>query len=185
MMGGPSRISITGTITAKVIHTSTIGIGLKAHRGNPAGRLHLGRFHRLMAMPMRTMQLFSNAALLMDRFGTWPSFHDAEVIRIELSRKPDVAISMEVYLFATSSQLDDRGYYRREQESIVTFIFRGVQELTLLDFNEQNVLQELAISRQEDGNLRVQIFASYGLNGSFLCANAEIAHVQPVELRTS
>jgi len=130
------------------------------------------------------MPLFSNAELLMARFGTWPSFHDAEVIRIELSRSPDVAINMEVYLFATSSQLDDRGYYRREKESIVTFVFRGVQEVALRDFNEQNVLQELAISRQEDGNFRVQIFASYGLNGSFLCASAEIAQVQQVELRT-
>jgi hypothetical protein len=131
---------------------------------------------------MRTEQLFSNAALLMDRFGTWPSFHDAEVIRIELSRSPD--ITMDVYLFATSSQLDNRGYYRREQESIVTFIFRGVYEVTLLDFNEQNVLQELAVSRQEDGDLRVEIFASYGFNGSFLCANAEVAQVRQLEPRT-
>lgn len=132
-------------------------------------------------MARGTEQLFSNAALVIDRFGTWPSFHDAEVIRVELSRSPDVALSIDIYVFATSQQLDARGYYKREQESIVGFMFRGVHEMTLLDFNEQNVLQELVVSRREDGDLRVEIFASYGLNGSFLCSNAEVGQVRQLE----
>lgn len=123
-------------------------------------------------------QFFANAALLTSRFGAWPSFHDAEILRVELSRSTGVALRLAVYVFATSPQLDSRGCYKRIKESVVTLTFRGTDEMTLLDFNEQNVLRELLISRQENGRFRVEILSSYGLNGGFLCNSAEVAHVE-------
>jgi len=47
-------------------------------------------------MNTETIRLFANATLLETRFGGWPSFHDAEVLRGELSRDHDVVLSMDV-----------------------------------------------------------------------------------------
>jgi hypothetical protein len=120
-----------------------------------------------------------NASLLTDRFGPQTSFHDAEVLHVELSRGQNVVVRMDLYMFAASEELDERGCFQRENASVVTFIFQGVHELTLVDFNEQNVLQDLAFSRREDSMLLVEIFSSYGLSGSFLCTEARVAQVQP------
>jgi hypothetical protein len=99
-----------------------------------------------------------NASLLTDRFGPQTSFHDAEVLHVELSRGQNVVVRMDLYMFAASEELDERGCFQRENASVVTFIFQGVHELTLVDFNEQNVLQDLAFSRREDSMLLVEIF---------------------------
>lgn len=121
--------------------------------------------------------LFANAALLETRFGGWPCFHDAEVLRVELSRDSGVVLSMDVYVFAYINEVDSAGHLKHANPSVVTLRFVGLRDLSLQDFNEQNVLQTLSCTRTEEGDLLVEIFGIFGLSGAFRCSRAEVAAV--------
>ena len=79
-------------------------------------------------------------------FGYWPSFHDAEVLRVALSREPTTAdgpaplLEMDIYTFDTDGTVTPEGYYRLTNEVVVSLRFHGVDAVKLEDFNRQNVL---------------------------------------------
>jgi hypothetical protein len=137
-----------------------------------------------MNQPIETI-FFSNSNLVMERFGKWPSFHDAEILRVELWRNPDVRqnpsaiLRMDIYVFEVSPDLDERGYFRLENESVICLLFNGVEDLKIADFNYQNVIQELSCSKLKNGRLAFEIYSSFGLSGSFSCIEAEVTEVRP------
>jgi hypothetical protein len=57
------------------------------------------------------MPLVENAAALTKIFGKWPTFHDAEVLRIVLDRAGDdgPTIEAQIHVFAMTSRVDDSG----------------------------------------------------------------------------
>ena len=134
-------------------------------------------------------QKIQNSQLLTGIFGYWPSFHDAEVISFEMFRGSENAneplFKVKVHVFEMTNQVDDRGFFVLKNHSLVTFLFRGVDESHIKWFNQQNVLQELAIidisSRQLE-NLRFDVhFASaFGIDAEFKCKSVEIQAVEPI-----
>jgi Immunity protein 50 len=71
----------------------------------------------------------TGAQELVSRLGRWPSFHDAEIIQVQLVR--DAPSTLTVRLMGP----DDAG-------ALVTFIFENILDLTLTgeDVNGQNVI---------------------------------------------
>jgi hypothetical protein len=122
-------------------------------------------------------------------FGYWPTFHDAEVLRLTLSRErttPGVAapfIDLDVYAFDTDGTLTPEGYYRLTNEVVVSFRFHEVEAVRLEGFNQQNVLWELTVTpgSESDGRpvLEVDLPSSFGVEGSFQCRTAEVLTVRP------
>jgi hypothetical protein len=107
-----------------------------------------------------------NSHLLTDIFGRWPSFHDAEVLRIMLDR--DEArlfgpyLQATIHLFEMTPQIDERGRYVLKNHVAVTFRFIEIYELKLEDFNHQNVLQGLSIYNVSDRQLeRIKFEVSF------------------------
>ena len=121
----------------------------------------------------------ADAKMVFDRFGQWPTFHDAEVISLQLSRDgPSLVI--EIYVFQTTRESDLRGYFRRANESRITFLFDDVEDLSLADFNHQNVLAGLRLCRGSD-LIEVWIDPLFGLTGHFLCKRMKVISVVAVE----
>jgi hypothetical protein len=116
-----------------------------------------------------TSEFFSNASLLISRLGDWPSFHDAEILHLEMRRKPEVVLLMEVFVFA-------------KNPSVVTLLFRGVEDLEIGGWNQQNVVFGLPVFRRADGRLLVNIDDIFGLGGSFTCSGAEVTEVRASEI---
>lgn len=108
--------------------------------------------------------------------GSWPSFHDAEVLNVELDAKMP-AIIMRIYVFETDKTLDEKGYYKRIKNCIITLKFSSIQDLELYDFNYQNILFNLEF-RDIKEKIKVLITSSYGLNGKFVCEKIEIISVE-------
>ena len=127
-----------------------------------------------------------NSNLLTRVFGRWPSFHDAEVISIELFRK-DGGISSpnlrsRIHVFEMTPEVDAKGFYVLKNHMLVTLLFSGIDESFVKWFNQQNVLRELAIvdisSRQlERLKFEIHFASSFGLEAEFKCRSVEIETV--------
>ena len=53
------------------------------------------------------------AELLTVRFGYWPSFHDAEVVRVRFERSGEDSPFMEcqIHVFEMTEEVDEEGFY--------------------------------------------------------------------------
>lgn len=126
--------------------------------------------------------------LLTSVLGYWPTFHDAEVVRLELVRVepygdgPDLLA--DVHTFEITDEVDAKGYLVLRHHVLVSFRFRGVDQLRLEGWNNQNALFGLGItdirSRQLDAlKFEVRFDSSSGVGAGFLCCSAEIESVKP------
>jgi hypothetical protein len=76
------------------------------------------------------MAEIAGAELLTRVFGYWPSFHDAEVVRVALSRAPayreGAFLEADVHAFEMTSDVDERGYFVLRHHVLVSFRFEAV-----------------------------------------------------------
>ena len=127
--------------------------------------------------------------LLVDRFGSWPSFHDAEVLWIRLDRRNGFkvqgpTVEMLLHVFEMTSEITEDGYYRLKNHSQVHFRFEHVTELQIADFNHQNAIFGLTIVDEtgtgwENKHYKVTFDSLYGVSGTFNCIRPEIVSVSP------
>ena len=127
-----------------------------------------------------------NGSLIVERFGAWPSFHDAEVISVLLSghHPEQPSCEMVVHAWLMTDKVDARGYYVLEKHSLVKFRFEELIESTFSNFNHQNCLWSLEIEEEmfeDEPVLRVQLPTSYGLEGTALCKRVVVLSVQPCD----
>ena len=115
-----------------------------------------------MTVPIEIKEI-PGAAELHDWFGDWPSFHDAEIIRLHLNRKGPS--SLRVHTWETTKEVDEKGYYVMAKHVVVEFILETVYGLRLTGFNHQNVIFGLAIEKTDSG-FRLTLDECYGLAGS-------------------
>ena len=128
-----------------------------------------------------------NADTLESRFGSWPSFHDAEVlgVRLDSGQRSDgrVRLELDVHLFAVDGQLAD-GRFNFVLHTAVTLEFVGVENVELDRFGPQNVLFDLVLKDLDVGassaaRVQVELPSSNGLGGAFRCEEVVVAAVEP------
>jgi len=118
-------------------------------------------------------------------FGKWPSFHDAEVHEVFLSRddaetgakRASTSLIAKIHVREMTSDVDTRGYYVLRNHTLVSLCFFGIGELELQGFNHQNVLLDLEIEPTLDSHgvaktFRVEFRPSFGLGARFECVTA-------------
>jgi len=127
------------------------------------------------------------AADLIQVFGRWPSFHDAEVIRCVLERADShgagPSIGADVHVFEMSREVGTDGAYVLKNHRLVSFRFAGVDKVSLDGFNHQNVLSALAIldirdRQMESLKYEVKFISSFGMGARFLCREVTIERVR-------
>ncbi len=119
----------------------------------------------------------AGAEFLVELFGQWPSFHDAEVLNLKLSRVCESF--MDVHTFAMTSEVDANGIYICDRHTVVTFHFGEILGMNLDGFNHQNVIAGLDI-KQEDEGLRLTLHPCYGLAGEILVKSLSITLEQGI-----
>ena len=119
-------------------------------------------------------------------FGGWPSFHDAEVLRLTLDRSgPEgPTLEMQVHAFTMTSEVDAKGHYVLKNHTLVTLRFTGIVLLAMRWFNRQNVLSDLLISdldpaAHEGRRIRVELPSSFGLEAEFEATRAVVVEAKP------
>ena len=122
-------------------------------------------------------------------FGYWPTFHDSEVLWLRLDRRPlgegyGPTLEALIHAFEMTSDVDPSGFCILRHHSLVHIRFHDVVELRLGDFNNQNVLGELAIfdireRQMESIQFEVHFVSSFGVDASFQCDRIELLQVTP------
>jgi len=129
-----------------------------------------------------------NSQLLTDIFGRWPSFHDSEVMRIVLNRgdvqRFDPYLEATIHVFQMTAEVDEHGKHVLKNHTAVTFRFIEIYELSLEDFNQQNVMCDLSISDISDHKLeRIKFNVSFdgifGVSAKFQCNSICVESVEP------
>jgi hypothetical protein len=110
-------------------------------------------------------------------FGSWPSFHDAEVLEVALRRNGRSVIRL--YVSRATPAVDGKGYFVCDRHAIVTFLLEEVRDLELADFNSQNVISSLTVDTLPDG-VRLTMSPCYGVAGYLEAARASVA-VEPAK----
>ena len=110
----------------------------------------------------------AGAKQVMDWFGFWPSFHDAEILNISFDREN--ASRIRVHYFATNAKVNKNGYYATEKHAIVSFIIEDPTHVEIYGFNQQNVMSSIAVTPVETG-YEIQLVGCYGISGHITAKN--------------
>jgi hypothetical protein len=129
----------------------------------------------------------AHAERLIDLFGHWPDFHDAEVRALRLDATDPAAPFLEADV-----DIDEpaRGYeYPARARCRTTLRFGNASQIAVTEFRGQNVLDELNIRRLDPaeaerlaypwpaGHLQVEFIPVPGFCAvNFLCDTAEVVH---------
>src|SRR5689334_8725433 len=87
------------------------------------------------------------AAELFAWFGFWPNFHDGEVIHLNREGPSH----LRVHTWERTNDVDSRGYYVTRKYVVVTFILENITDTDLDEFNHQNVLSDLTLTKDPNG----------------------------------
>ena len=122
-------------------------------------------------------------------FGRWPSFHDAEVIAVDLWRGdicPERNSWVGPVLTAKIQVLEATqvGAQHAGNDTLATLRFHDVEDLRLLDFNHQNAIIELSLTYESPDQgrspfIRVCFEQAFGIAASFRCSRVEVAGAEP------
>lgn len=130
-------------------------------------------------MPFVPERDIQGAGLVTPKFGGWPCFHDAEIVRLTLQREKSTAYLEGV--FHVFNQSHDSPEQRDRNHMLVTIRFEAIDQLRLEDFNRQNVIDDLNVEAVGGSGKRfaVGMLANNGCDTAFLCDSIRVVSVEP------
>jgi len=137
-------------------------------------------------------KMLKGESKVMDAFGYFPTFHDAEVIWVKLNRNsspgvewPVPTLEFVLHGWEMTQEVNEKGYYVLTKHHLVHFMFSGIDHVNLQHFNHQNAIFELRINEIENpadhAKLEIEICHAHGLNGTFRAVSGEVLSVTPCD----
>jgi hypothetical protein len=116
------------------------------------------------------------ADALIEWFGRWPSFHDAEILNLDLRRAG--SSFMRIHAWNMTDRLTSDGFYVLEKHAVVEFEMVDVRDLELIQFSKQNVISGLVlepIENHPDGaTIKITLGCCFGLCGQICCRKVRL-----------
>src|SRR4029453_14806268 len=92
-----------------------------------------------------------------------PGSHAREILDLHLVRKGTSLVRVHTW---KAGPVGPDGYFTRLKDTIVTFQLRGVVDLELADFSNQNVVGSIEAERHEgEGKWRLVFHSLFGIGG--------------------
>ncbi len=115
---------------------------------------------------------------LLDWFGYVPSFHDAEIVGLDLRRTGQSLLRIHYFIAPYVTEHEQGGSYVFEKHAVVTFALEDIMDLQLNGFSHQNVIGGLTLRRATDRgranyyslnqspeDIEIELEPCYGLDG--------------------
>ena len=143
-----------------------------------------------------TPTYIENHKLVLDAFGCWPSFHDAEIQSITmdctsmLATAPinNVRLEMMIHCWELTNELNEKGFYKLRKHHSVRFEFDMIHEVTLKNFGQQNCVyyitfEEIPVEKGKHHLFKVILDSSsnseYAFHGEFTAFAGRVLSVTP------
>jgi len=132
--------------------------------------------------------LIQGSQKLIDIFGYWPSFHDAEIIELHIWRgdvDPEQKryvfplLTVQLHTWELTNEVDERGFFILRNHTLTKIRFHDVNDFKMEKFNHQNAILELQIEQKEriDGPspfFVVEFTPAFGMSATFSCFRIEV-----------
>lgn len=141
---------------------------------------------------MKSYEFIAQHQMLIDHFGQWPDFHDAEVHSLTLHRPAQTTadkliptLELKLRCWILKDDVAATGFYTLHGDTIVHFLFEGIFDLQMEGFNNQNVLSSMNLHVVSDKNkeggsvLKVELEHCYEFEASFKARTARIISITP------
>ena len=128
----------------------------------------------LMEAAVEAIDAFADvegAQQLIDWLGFVPSFHDAELLDIELFSNRSGRLRL--HAFRMTDKVDDKGYFILDRHVLVTVTLEEVRAISLDYFDLTGTISQLHILRAGK-RFRVEWQSSYGVHGDIVAKNVRI-----------
>ena len=139
---------------------------------------------------MNAHELIEGHQLIVETFGEWPSFHDAEVRQLAMTvfgdKKIDPVVELVIHGWKMTNEITSTGHYKLLNPSLIHLRFEGVSDLDVDGLNHQNVIERLVITATEnsaEASLQIELEHCYGLSGKFSARKAKVLSVRPQPTR--
>ena len=121
-----------------------------------------------------------NYEAVVNVFGYWPSFHDANVISYTGPTTDRPTVDLVLHTCEMTREVDAKGYFILRNHVLVTFRFSNVREMDLKRFDSGNILFGMAFTRESGGSsFRVELDSVMDMSGSFAAESGEVVSVVP------
>jgi hypothetical protein len=132
--------------------------------------------------------------LVEERLGSWPTFHDAEILTMVLDRGgPTLLVRILIGVPIRPPETWTPEAVKAWTHFEVSLRFNEVDSLELCELNHQNVIGDLVLSSiteerrsklATEERVKVEIHSVWGLGGSFTCSGGEVISIEETGLRT-
>lgn len=135
--------------------------------------------HKFMSMSNNWFSIsdLTGAQALIDWFGIWPSFHDAELVDLTLITQDKSHVTLHTW--QTTKEIDKTGCFVTKKHVFVTFEMNGITDLELRGFNHQNVVSAVVLKKINE-EIQLSLVNCFGLAGFIKCAQISVTFM-PVE----
>lgn len=126
--------------------------------------------------------LVQNSQLVLNAFGYWPAFHDSEVVNfcVRIAEEAGGYVADATIAVRHGGQ-DNPKWTGPREDRIVEFLCRDISEIDI-NLNELSGgawLDEIVISRRDNGRLSFDMRPLAGFDVRFSCRSVEILGVRP------
>ena len=124
----------------------------------------------------------TNAEIVLEHFGYWPRFHDAEIAKVTFESHSGYwpLVTFVISAFEVTKEVDERGYYKLTKQCDIEFHFTGVEEIEFDYFSHQNVLMSLDF--EESGSfIKATFNPSVGLDAVIFSEGVSVVSLTPTK----
>jgi hypothetical protein len=135
-----------------------------------------------MSKEYAAMSRVVNSEILFEHFGYWPTFHDAEVVKVTFESLPTYrsAVTFTIHAFEMISEVNEKGYFNLTKKCQIELQLIGIKELEFDYFSHQNVIFELCFEEQ-GSDIKTVFSSSVGMDATVIAEEALILSLTPIE----
>ena len=129
---------------------------------------------------MDTPAYILNHQAVVNLYGRWPSFHDANVLEYTTPDAKSQSLGFTLHTWQMTNEVDAKGFYVLQKHALVSFLFHNIYDVNMDKFRSGNILFGMELIPSTGlSSFRVQLDSVMDMSGSFSARSGEVISVIP------